>query len=67
MAMPAPEDLHYTREDFARHLRNLHYPELAERAARELPVEFDGRVAMAWCDKVGLSKDEVMSRVGGSP
>ena len=40
-------------------LRRLGYPQAAEDAARELPEQVP--------DRHGLSRDEVVSRMGGSP
>jgi hypothetical protein len=42
-------------------------PQLAERAAQELAEDFDGVQAVDWCQRVGISLDDLFSRVGGRP
>ena len=67
MVMPAREDMHFRREDFVKNLVRWGYPQLAERAAQELPEDFDGVQAAAWAQQVGLSMDDLFSRMGASP
>lgn len=67
MPMPALGDMHFRRETFIKDLARWGYPQLAERATRELPEEFDGVEADAWAQRVGISWDDVRSRMGGSP
>jgi hypothetical protein len=65
--MPAREDMHLHREDVVKDLVRWGFPQLAERAAQELPEDFDGVQADAWCQRVGISVDDLVSRMGGSP
>lgn len=47
--------------------RHWGLPELAEAAVRELPDPVDSNRLEEWCLRHGLTKDEVISRMGGSP
>ena len=67
MPLPALEDMHFRREDFVKNLVRWGYPQLVERAERELPEDFDGVQVKAWCQRVGLSLDDLRSRMGASP
>jgi len=60
MVMPAREDMHFRREDFVKNLVKWGLPQLAERAAQELPEDFDGVQAVAWCNRVGISLDDLL-------
>jgi len=48
-------------------LRRLGYPQAADDAARELPEQVSTEDIQRFADRVGISRDEVMSRMGGSP
>jgi hypothetical protein len=48
-------------------LRHLGYPELAEKAKRELPDPATLEQIQAFADRHGVSRDDLMSRMGGSP
>jgi hypothetical protein len=48
-------------------LRRLGYPQAAEDAARELPEQVSLEEVRKFADRHGLSRDEVVSRMGGSP
>jgi hypothetical protein len=48
-------------------LRRLGYPQAAEDAARELPDQVSQEEMQKFADRHGLSRDEVVSRMGGSP
>lgn len=67
MSMPAREDMHFRRGDVVQNFVRLGLPQLAERASRELPEDFDGVQAVAWGQRVGISVDDLISGVGGSP
>jgi hypothetical protein len=67
VVMPARADMHFRREDLVKNLVRWGLPQLAERAAQELPEDFDGVQAVAWCNRVGISLDDLLSRMGGSP
>ena len=60
MVMPAREDMHFRRVDFVKNLVKWGLPQLAERAAQELPEDFDGVQAVAWCNRVGISLDDLL-------
>jgi hypothetical protein len=48
-------------------LRNLGYTEAADQAARELPDSVSMEELKKFADRYGISRDEVMSQMGGSP
>ena len=55
------------RQWFVRTLRRLGYTQAAEDAARELPDPVSLEEIQKFADRHGLSRDEVVSRMGGSP
>jgi len=57
----------YDRQWLVDSLRRLGYTEAAEDAARELPEQISLEEAEKFADRYGISRDEVMSRMGGSP
>ena len=48
-------------------LNRMGYAEIAVEASRELPDPVDINRLEAWCMQHGLSRDDVISRMGGSP
>ncbi len=56
-----------SRQDVADVLRKVGYPELADEAARELPDPVDINRLMAWLMQHGLTRDAIVSQMGGSP
>ncbi len=48
-------------------LHTLRYPKLADEASRELPDPVDFNRLEAWLMQHGLSRDEMVSEMGGSP
>jgi hypothetical protein len=48
-------------------LRHLGYTEAAEAAARELPDPVSMEELRTFTDRYAISRDEVMSQMGGSP
>jgi hypothetical protein len=48
-------------------LRRLGFPELADEALRELPDPVDDDQLEAWTTRHGLTRDDVIDRMGGSP
>jgi hypothetical protein len=48
-------------------LRRLGYPQAADEAERELPEKVSRQELEKFADRLGISRDEVMSRMGGSP
>ena len=48
-------------------LRRLGYTQAADEAAQELPDPVSVEQLLDFADRHGISKDEVISRMGGSP
>jgi hypothetical protein len=57
----------YSREYVAGELRRLGFAELAGPALRELPDPVEAEQLENWGMRHGLSKDELISRMRGSP
>jgi hypothetical protein len=57
----------YSRQYVVDELNRLGYAELADEASRDLPDPVDINRLMAWGTQHGLSQDDVISRMGGSP
>ncbi|MGH3204633.1 MAG: hypothetical protein ACRDOA_13570 [Streptosporangiaceae bacterium] len=56
----------YDRQWIIDRLQRLGYTREADEA-RALPEQVSGEDLLAWSDKQGISRDELMSRMGGSP
>jgi hypothetical protein len=57
----------YDRQWVTDQLRRLGYTEEADDAAQTLPAEISDEELKAFSDRHGISRDELMSRMGGSP
>jgi hypothetical protein len=57
----------YSRQWFASLLRRLGYSEEADEALRDLPDEIDQKQLEEFADRHDIPRDEVISRMGGSP
>jgi hypothetical protein len=57
----------YDRQWVSDQLRRLGYTEEADDAVQTLPAEISDEELMAFSDRHGISRDELMSRMGGSP
>jgi hypothetical protein len=57
----------YTRQWMVATLRQLGYQKAADEALREMPDEFDLAQLQAFGDRHGINRDELISRMGGSP
>jgi hypothetical protein len=57
----------YSRQHVVDVLHSLHSPDLADEASRDLPDPVDIDRLAAWMMQHGLSLDEMVSRMGGSP
>jgi hypothetical protein len=57
----------YSGQYVADRLRRLGFPELADVALRELPDPVDADQLENWGMRYGVSKDDLISRMGGSP
>jgi hypothetical protein len=55
-----------SRQDVVDVLRRAGFSELADEASRVLPDPVDLDQLQAWAMQHGLSRDELMSRFGGS-
>jgi Glu-tRNA(Gln) amidotransferase subunit E-like FAD-binding protein len=55
------------RQWFVNTLRRLGYTEAADAAERELPGLVSLEELKKFADQYGISRDEVMSQMGGSP
>ena len=57
----------YSRQWVADTLRRIGYQQEADEALRVLPEEIDRRQLEEFSDRHGISRDELVSRMGGSP
>ena len=57
----------YTRQWVVDTLRRIGYQQEADEASRVLPDEVDPEQLEEFGDRVGISRDELVSRMGGSP
>ena len=57
----------YSRQHVVDVLHTLRRPDLADEASRDLPDPVDIDPLVAWMLQHGLSYDEMVSRLGGSP
>jgi hypothetical protein len=57
----------YDRQWVVDQLRRLGYTQEADDAARTLPDHVSVEELTAFSDRHGLSRDELVSRMGGSP
>ena len=55
------------RQWFVQTLRRLGYTEAAEAAERELPMRVSLEEITKFADRYNISRDEVISQMGGSP
>jgi hypothetical protein len=56
-----------SRQRMVDSLRQLGYPQVADEALRDLPEVVDVKEAQEWCERHGISRDELMDLMGGSP
>jgi hypothetical protein len=59
--------MEYSRQHVVDVLRRMKYRELADEASRDLPDPVDTDRLQAWMMRHGLSRDEMVSEMGGSP
>jgi hypothetical protein len=59
--------MQYSRQHVIDVLHTLRYPELADQASRELPDPVDPDQLEEWMMEHGLSRDAIVSQMGGSP
>ncbi|HWC78531.1 MAG TPA: hypothetical protein VG756_01085 [Pseudonocardiaceae bacterium] len=58
---------HVSRQHVVDRLRRMGMPQAADEAARVLPDPVDLGQAAAFCEKHGMSRDQLIDRMGGSP
>jgi hypothetical protein len=56
-----------SRQDVVSMLRKTGFTDAAEDAARELPESMDRDEIERFCEKHGITKDMIVSMMGGSP
>jgi hypothetical protein len=56
-----------SRQEVVNVLRRAGYPELADEAMRDLPDPVDFDYVLAWGARHGVTRDSLISRMGGSP
>lgn len=57
----------YDRNWIVDQLRHIGYTREADEAAQTLPTEVSAEELMAFGDRHGISRDELINRMGGSP
>jgi hypothetical protein len=57
----------YSKQHVLDVLHTLQRPDLADEASRDLPDPVDIDRLVPWMLQRGLSRDEIVSRMGGSP
>jgi len=57
----------YSRQEIAEIMRRTGYTELADEAERVLPDPVDSDQLEAFASRYGVSKDDIISEMGGSP
>jgi hypothetical protein len=57
----------YSRQWVVDTLRHIGYPQAADDAARELPETLELHELQEFGARYGISRDELVSRMGGSP
>ena len=57
----------YSRQWVVDTLRRNGYPQEADEALRDLPDQVDLQQLQEFGDRHGISRDELVSRMGGSP
>jgi hypothetical protein len=56
-----------SRQRMVKFLRELGYTQAADEALRDLPDVVDEKEAQEWCERLGISRDELINLMGGSP
>jgi hypothetical protein len=59
--------MQYPRQEIVRNLRRTGYGELADEALRVLPDPVDADQLAAFAQSHGVSRDDIISEMGGSP
>ena len=48
-------------------LRDWGFPQVADEASRDLPDPIEREQLLEWLERQGVPRDELISRMGGSP
>jgi hypothetical protein len=59
--------MEFSRKSVVRTLRRLGYRQVADEALRVLPDRIDEEQLFKFGDEHGISRDELIDRMGGSP
>ena len=59
--------MHYSRHEVVDMLRKAGFPEVADKAAVELPDQVDLDYVAEWGMRHGVTRDTLVSQMGGSP
>lgn len=59
--------MEYTKQEIIDRLRRAGFREAADQAMLELPDPIDEQTLEDWAMKRGITKDAIMSAMGGSP
>jgi hypothetical protein len=59
--------MQYSRQQVADLFRRWGYPQLADEASRDLPDPVDFDELQEWSLQHGLSRDDIIDHLGGSP
>jgi hypothetical protein len=59
--------MEYSKKDVVGMLRRWGYPQLADEASRDLPDRVDFDELQEWNLRHGVSHDDIISHMGGSP
>ena len=59
--------MQYPKQEIVRIFRRTGYAELADEAERVLPDPVDSDQLEAFASRYGVSKDDIISEMGGSP
>jgi hypothetical protein len=59
--------MQHSRQYVVDRLRRMGFPQAADEASRVLPDPVDLEQAHDFCDRLGISRDELINRLGGSP
>jgi hypothetical protein len=59
--------MQYSRQWVVDMFRRMGYPQLADEALRDLPDPVDLDELQGWSMRHGISRDDLISRMGGSP
>lgn len=59
--------MQHSRQEIVDLLRRAGLPEVADKARAELPDPVDFDHVIEWCNRHGVTRDLLISQMGGSP